>query len=187
MSKAPNPKEPEAVEGAAGSKKKKGGLLIIIGLVLVLLLGGGGAAAYFLLAGKKGEGAEKEAKPKKREEPIFVTLEPFVVNLAGDVQHYLQVGIDLRTADAKVGEDVKVHLPEVRNAVLLLLSSKRPEDVATLEQKNQLREEIRTAVNEPLGFEAPKKHGEGKKGEKEKVIEAEAGVLEVLLTSFVVQ
>ncbi len=114
--------------------------------------------------------------------PVFVTLEPFVVNLAGEVQHYLQVGIDLKVAEAKVGDRIKAHLPEIRNGVLLLLSSKNVEDLGTLEGKNRLREEIRVAVNHPLGVgdgvAGEDSHGSAEEGE---------GVREVLLTSFVIQ
>lgn len=207
MSKPAKAKEPEGAEAPAGGGKKKG-LLLIIGLVVLLVLGGGGAAAFFLLGGKKDGEAHETKKAKKHGEPVFVTLEPFVVNLAGDVQHYLQVGIDLKVADGKAGEDVKVHLPEVRNAVLLLLSSKKPEDLASMEQKNALRDEIRVAVNDQIsetpkaqrkGKEAEKgeKGKEGEKGEKgekagkgskeDREEEAEGGVEDVLLTSLVIQ
>ena len=86
---------------------------------------------------------------------MFVTLEPFVVNLAGDVQHYLQVGIDLRIVDDHVNDQIKLHLPEIRNAVLLLLSSKSVEDLSSMEQKNRLRDELREAINKPLGIDTP--------------------------------
>jgi flagellar FliL protein len=128
-----------------------------------------------------------------------------VVNLSGDVQHYLQVGIDLRVVDNHVNDQIKAHLPEIRNAVLLLLSSKTIETLSTIEQKNQLRAEIREAVNKPLGIntpapklDAPKADaigeahaaepakGEAAKGAEHKADE-EGGVVEVLLTSFVIQ
>lgn len=207
MSKSSEP----AAEGAAGGKKKSPLILIIVG-VLVLALGGGGA--WFFL-GKKSGGHQAAEKPKHETPPVFVTLEPFVVNLAGDAQHYLQVGIDLRVVDPHVPDKIKQHLPEIRNAVLLLLSSKTVEDLASMEQKNRLRAEIRTAVNKPLGIRTPlppkpKKPAETAGGEgsgeahaaepgkeepkaeehEEPAAEDEhkdEGVMEVLLTSFVIQ
>jgi flagellar protein FliL len=189
------------VHGSGGKKKR---LLLVGGVVLVMLaLGGGGA--WFLLGGKK-EAAHTaaSAKPKDDHPPIFVTLEPFVVNLAGEVEHYLQVGINLKVADSNVPDQIKAHLPEIRNAVLLLLSSKHAEELATLEGKNQLRQEIRVAVNRPLGIEMPAAaapHAEGAAAAATAVGEAHAaeashaaaadephaGVLDVLLTSFVIQ
>jgi len=169
-------------EGGDGKGKKKGLLIAIIAGVVVLLAGGGGAAWFFLSKGKEEHAAEAE-KPKPRTPPVFVTLEPFVVNLAGEVQHYLQVGIDLKVSEAGVGDQIKAHLPEIRNGVLLLLSSKNIEELGTLEGKNQLRREIRSAVNGPLGIDSPKPAGDG----RDDHAQGGEGVQEVLLTSFVIQ
>ena len=191
------------VEAPAPAKSKKG-VFIIIGVAVLMLAIGGGAAWFFL--GKKGESHAEPAKPKHSAPPVFVTLEPFVVNLAGDVQHYLQVGIDLRVADSAVSEQIKSHLPEIRNGVLLLLSSKTVEDLAGVDQKNRLRDEIREVVNRPLGFHTPPAQhpppAEGAPavaepahvaasatapGEPAKEAQIDSGVLEVLLTAFVIQ
>jgi flagellar FliL protein len=190
-----------------GGKKKGKGLVLVAGVVvLTLALGGGGA--WFLLSGKK-EAAPGEALAEakhKAEPPVFATLDPFVVNLAGEEEHYLQVGINLKVADPAVTEQIKTHLPEVRNAVLLLLSSKHPEELATLEGKNRLRHEIRMAVNGPLGVHTPVPVDAvavaADAGEPAAAVPAAhasetpapdvhdaggEGVLEVLLTSFVIQ
>jgi len=177
-------------EGESGGGKKKGLLIIAIVGLVVLLAGGGGAAWFFMSKGKDDHAAEAE-KPKPKSPPVFVTLEPFVVNLAGEVQHYLQVGIDLKVAEAGVGDQIKVHLPEIRNGVLLLLSSKSVEELGTLEGKNRLRTEIRTAVNRPLGIEgeAASAHGAeaGSDAHGAAAEHESEGVQEVLLTSFVIQ
>jgi flagellar protein FliL len=196
-------KSSDAAAEPAPAKGKKSPLLLIGVAVVALALGGG--AAWFFANKSQPPAPGAEAKPKHANAPIFVTLEPFVVNLSGDVQHYLQVGIDLRVVDNHVNDQIKVHLPEIRNAVLLLLSSKTIEALSTIEQKNQLRAEIREAVNKPLGINtpAPKSDaptpdaigearaaepakGDGAKGAEHKA-DDEAGVVEVLLTSFVIQ
>jgi flagellar FliL protein len=185
-----------------GGKKR-----LLIGAVAAVLLAVGGGGAW-LVIGHKGDPHAAKAKAKPSAPPLFLTLEPFVVNLAGDVQHFLQVGIDLRVADSSVSEQVKAHLPEIRNGVLLLLSSKKVEDLASVEQKNRLREEIRDAVNRPLGIQPPVPRqadamapagdpahpvSEAQAAEPPRPAEPEAapqpdsGVLEVLLTSFVIQ
>src|SRR5262249_13074967 len=189
--------------GGAHAKAKKSPLLLIA-VALFALLGGGGAGWYFL--GHKSD-AHSAQEPKHGAAPIFVTLEPFVVNLAGDTQHYLQVGIDLRVVDPHLPDQIKAHLPEVRNAVLLLLSSKSADQLSSVEHKNQLRYEIREAVNKPLGIDTPasrpvaadKAEGAGEahaaelpksgpsKNAKANAEDAEAGVVDVLLTSFVIQ
>jgi flagellar FliL protein len=185
----------------AGSGKKKGLLLIIVGVVVVLAAVGAGAWV-FLGSGEKSEQVAK-AEGAPQTPPTFFTLDPFVVNLAGEVQHYLQVGIDLKIADEHVKDQLKVHLPEIRNGVLLLLSSKGVDDLSTLEGKNRLRAEIREVVNKPLGIHTPAPKPVAMEGEEQGNAQARAsagdavgkgagqepraGVLEVLLTSFVIQ
>jgi flagellar FliL protein len=195
-----------STDAASSAKPKKSPLMLIGVAVLALAIGGG--AAWFFMGHKSDTAAPAEAKPKHIKAPVFVTLEPFVVNLAGDVQHYLQVGIDLRIVDDHVNDQIKLHLPEIRNAVLLLLSSKTVEDLSSMEQKNRLRDELREAINKPLGIATPapkpkdaepaKAEGLGEahaaepraetpKNEEHKADNPEAGVIEVLLTSFVIQ
>lgn len=161
------PKQEEAATEEQ-PKKKKGKLKILI-LLLVLLAGGGGAAWYFTQG--SGEHAA-EPKPEPPKPPVFVTLEPFTVNLqpsdAGD--HYLQVGIDLKVADSKVVDEIKLHMPEIRNGVLLLLSSKQVEDISTVEGKQKLSAEIVAQANKPISAKEPGK-----------------GVVGVFFTSFVIQ
>jgi len=212
--------EIQAETAGAQGGKKKGRVVIIIGVVAALAVCGAGA--WLLLgSGKKAEHGEKVVANTP---PVFFTLDPFVVNLAGEVQHYLQVGIDLKIADEHVKDRIKAHLPEIRNGVLLLLSSKQIDDLSSLEGKNRLRAEIREVVNQPLGVHTPapksaaaapegagageahaaeinsvtdggKPVTEGSKPVTEAVKPAAGataqeptdGVLEVLLTSFVIQ
>ena len=182
-------------ERAGGGAKKR---LLLVVLLAVVMLGMGGGAAWFFLSHKKaGEPHAGEAKAAKAEPPVFFTLEPFVVNLAGEETRYLQVGIDLKVADSHVIEKIKLHMPEIKNGVLLLLSSKKPEELSSLEGKNQLRGEIRDAVNRPLGIQVQaaaaqpadeaKQSEHGKEEGAVKLAAAEGGVVDVLLTSFVIQ
>jgi flagellar FliL protein len=182
----------EAAAGAAGGKKK---LLLIIIIVVVLLIGGG-AAAWFLLGGKgdkgdKGEEEAEEVSEKTTKPPVFLTLDPFTVNLTSEnADRYLQVGIDLKLSDPAVADRIKQHLPEVRNAILLLLTSKQVGDLATLEGKNRLREEIRDAVNRPIGYykeRTASPPGADEEAQKPVAKPPKVGVLDVLLTSFVIQ
>ncbi len=149
-------------------KKKKGKLFLVLGILLVLGGAGGGAAWYFTQPGAM-PAEHNEGKPKP---PVFVTLETFTVNLQADGggERYLQVGIDLKVTDPAVVDQVKLHMPEIRNAVLLLLSSKSAEQVAGLEGKQKLSAEIQEQVNKPFNANA-----------------AGEGVTGVFFTSFVIQ
>ncbi|MHB1618446.1 MAG: flagellar basal body-associated protein FliL [Sulfuricella sp.] len=149
-------------------KNNKGKLFLVLGILLVFGGAGGGAAWYFTQSDTK-PAEHKEEKPKP---PVFVTLESFTVNLQADGSgdHYLQVGIDLKVTDPTVVDLVKLHMPEIRNGVLLLLSSQSAEQIASLEGKQKLSAEIQEQVNKPLNAKATGK-----------------GVTGVFFTSFVIQ
>ena len=201
--------KPEASTAPPAGKKKKS--ILLIAIVAAVLLFGGGGAAFFLLGGKKDKGDEhaEEAAEEHAKPPVFVTLDPFTVNLTSETsERFLQVGIDLKVSGPDIADKVKVHLPEIKNGILLLLTSKRVEDISGIEGKNTLREEIRDIVNKAIGYykapPAPKptidkseaaadeghggeKHDEDKPADKPVARAPKNGVLDVLLTSFVIQ
>lgn len=123
---------------AAETPKKKGKLIIILASVLILASGGGGAAWYF---GMRGKQAEKAAEAPKKVVPVFLNLEPFVVNLSGS-ENYLQVGVVYAVETNEISEAIKAHLPAVRSRVLLRLSAKTVAELTSLEGKQKLTEEI---------------------------------------------
>ena len=138
----------EVVEAAP--KKGKGKLLIII-VAAVVLLGGGGGAAWYFLHGKKAGNEEQVKHEEPAKPPVFVKLEAFTVNLTADGEdHYLQTDIELKVADAKVSDVIKEHMPEIRNNVLLLLSSKTAGALSSMEGKQKLSNEIKEQVNKVL-------------------------------------
>lgn len=168
---AKDPRKQPAQEAAAAppAAKPKKKLIVIIAAVVVLAAGGGGAAWFFLQG--KGDGAEhKEAsKAEAHAAPVFTTLDQFTVNLQGGDNRYLQVGIDLKLSGDKVNEQINLHKPEIKNGVLLLLSSKNADELSTLEGKQKLAAELTETVNKPLGLPPGQ------------------GVVGVYFTSFVIQ
>ena len=144
----------ELQEGEEEQPKKKGGKGKFILILLILLLLGGGGGAWFMLKPKPQGKAEqpKVEQPK----PIFTTLDQFTVNLQPeDGDHYLQVGIDLRVSDEKVIEEINLHMPEVKNSLLFILSSKHGSEISTMEGKQKLATEIQSQVNKILGSTEP--------------------------------
>jgi len=154
-------KEEEApAEGAA--PKKKGKLLIIILLVVgVIVLAGGGVAVWLLTSSpdksKQGKahgegGAEgEEEKAEDEHPPVYERLEQFTVNLA-DQESYLQTEVQLLVADVKVQEKLKARMPEVRDAMIRLLSGKTAEELNQPDGKNVLADEIKKELNGVLGI-----------------------------------
>lgn len=160
-----------AVEELSKKKSKKK-LIVIIAATLVLLGGGGGAAAWYFTQQKHGD--KKEAKHEEEAHPVapvFLTLETFTVNLSPEAgEQYLQVDITLNAADQPEADLIKLHMPQVRNRVLMLLTSKKASEISSVEGKRILSEEIAKQINEPFT----------QKGKPQKV----SGVY---FTSFVIQ
>lgn len=133
-------------------KKSKGRLLIIIALVVVLLAGGGGAAWYFLI--HKAEDAEESPKKKKKPvavAPVFAPMDSFTVNLQAEgVEQFLQTAFTLQVEGPADVDAIKLHLPLVRSRILLLLSSKRSNEISTVEGKKKLAEEIIAQLKIPF-------------------------------------
>ena len=185
------PAKAEAVEGDAPPPKKSKKMLIVVIVLLVLLLAVGGGAAFLLLSKNKhadeGQAAEAhEPEPPKvvidkSHPPVFVPLEAFTVNLQREnADHYLQAVIVLRVSDAKVGEDLKLYMPEIRHRVNLLLSSKLPSEISNIEGREALAEEIMIEANDVLGYEPPRRQSRG-------IPEPWGPVLSVLFNSFIIQ
>ena len=164
--------EQAAPEADEGGSKKKLILIIGIGVVVALLLGG---VAFMMLGGKKDgeakkEGAAAEAKAggghgaaapaggghggDGKGGPAgpanMYNLDAFIVNIYdGQELRYLKLKIELEMAgDFKA--EVDSRLPPIRDAILVLLSTKTLQDIHEVQGKNQLREEILAAINKVL-------------------------------------
>jgi flagellar protein FliL len=149
----PEPEQAEAAPPKKRSKKK----IIVAGVLLAVIGGAGGAAWYFL-----GDEAEpplaKGAKPVPKVEagkpPVFVTLEPFTVNLqteaAGGPEQFLQISFTLQVPTREQEELIKTYLPQVRSRLLLLLSSRKASEISTADGKKKLAEDIVAQVKQPF-------------------------------------
>lgn len=134
--------------------KRKGKLLIIIVAVVLVLAIGGGVGAYLLMSKPNAEEGAKQADDEEHADeehpPVYEKLDSFTVNLA-DQQYYLQIEeMTFLVEDAEVQQKIKTRLPEVRDALFRLLSSKTAEELFDKEGKDRLAEEIRKEVNDIL-------------------------------------
>jgi flagellar FliL protein len=148
--------KPEAAAEAAPAKGGKKKMLIIAIAAVVLLGGGGGGAWWFMGRGEHDETAEAaKAEEKRKAARAFVTLEPFVVNLADtESDRYAQVGVVLEVEGKDANAKVTERMPAVRNEILLLISSKKAQDLTNREGKEALAGEIALAAGRQLGWEA---------------------------------
>ncbi|RMG40301.1 MAG: flagellar basal body protein FliL [Candidatus Dadabacteria bacterium] len=166
----------EGEEGAKPKSKKK--LFIIIGAVVLLLVGGGVAFA-FIGGGSSGEEGEDE-QVEEHQEKHYETVEfdTFIVNLSAN-SSFLKVKLILEYdpelvmggegeggghaygGGASGGGEGEGGLPgvlgekepQIRDAVIRVLSSKTAEEVLTQEGKEALKEELIEAINEATGLD----------------------------------
>jgi flagellar FliL protein len=90
--------------------------------------------------------------------PIFVQLEPFTVNLRAsedEEKHYLQADIALRVIDAKTADSLKGWMPEIRNRINLILTSKSLQDIQDDKGQEKLQGEILLGLNAMFGIPPP--------------------------------
>jgi flagellar FliL protein len=170
VQKAPTKGAPDASELSGGASQRSSNKLVIILIaLLVAVIAGGGAAWYFMgqKAGANGTKVKEAVKP-----PVFMTIDPFTVNLQPDGigEQYLQVAFSVQVADQKEADTIKVYLPQVRSRLLLLLSGKKASEILSTEGKKKLAEEIIAQINQPFVPGSPSQN-----------------VTNVFFTSFVIQ
>lgn len=145
--------EAASAAAAVAPRASRGKKWTLIAIVAAALAGGAVAATQFLGGA---DTAQAEAPAKKRE-PIFVSLEQFTVNLADEGgERFAQVGVTLEVADEQVDKALRAVMPSVRNSVLLLLSSKKSEELLTLDGKKQLAAQIADGTAAELGWSGSK-------------------------------
>lgn len=144
------PAQDAGAEQAAPPKSRKK-LFIILGAALLLGAGGAGGAWYFMGSGASDSAKAKAEAPKPVAPPVFMTLETFTVNLQSeDMQQFLQVNLTLQVANDAQVELIKTNMPQVRNRLLLLLSSKKAAEILTVEGKKKLSGEIVAQMKQPF-------------------------------------
>lgn len=131
-------------------------LIILIGVFLLVVVAMGGG--FFMMWNKMSsmnaqntESAENDTEAEEDIETMGPTqrLETFIVNLADKGgTRYLRVSMDLELEKEETLEVVEKRLPKIRDAVLMILPTKKYEDIGTVEGKVSLREEMLAKINE---------------------------------------
>jgi flagellar FliL protein len=130
-------------------------LLLLISVLLVLTIGLAGA--FFMMWNKlstlntqtnliaNAQAAQNQVENSMG--PIF-SLETFIVNLPDESRsRYLRVTMDLELNAKNDADMLSDRLPQIRDSILTILPSKRFEDIASIEGKTALRDEIIAKVN----------------------------------------
>ncbi len=160
-------KTAETPPNAGGGKNKKS--LIMIILIATIAIGAGAGGTWYAMK-IMGDDESEPAKPKEKP-TTFVDLDIFTVNLQPEVNsQYLQVGLTVKTRETSVVAEIKKQMPEIRNRILMLLSSKKATEISGVVGKQQLSQQIVDEIRQSLSK-----------------TELQEEVLEVLFTSFVIQ
>lgn len=137
--------------------KKKSKLKWIIMILLVLLLGGALGAAYFLgfFDNFLGKGDAESAKAKQEQSSVAaaprVQLPTFLVNLYDPLgRRYISMDIELELISPAVAQEIEAQNARIRDALILLLTSKTYSELSTQEGKHILRNEILDRINQIL-------------------------------------
>ncbi|MEW6271529.1 MAG: flagellar basal body-associated FliL family protein [Thermodesulfobacteriota bacterium] len=152
-----------AAEGAA-SRKGKGKLVLL--LVAVLALGGAGAAAFLLglVPGGKapagGHGAAEEGAASAGAHGAggaMRPLDPFLANLADESgTRYLKMTLQVEFAGPEPPGQLDARMPQIRDVILTLVTSKTFADIRTPDGKERLREDVIDRMNHVLQADAVK-------------------------------
>ena len=130
---------------------KKSKLKLIIIAIAVLLIGVGGIFGYT----KFNKGKEKKAEISQADKAsIVLPLNSFVVNLMdkqGVGKRYLKVtmGLEINKEEDKLL--IENHNAQLRDTVLLLLSSQSLKEINTMEGKLELKQNLLARMSQILG------------------------------------
>ena len=161
----------EAPAPAKPPRKLSTKMLITIVAGALLLAAGGASAWYFTStadaeakdakgsakaakAGKAAKSAAASEKPTKP--PVFLTLPQFTVNLQSErSDQFLQTTIVFEITEESAAEAIKAQMPIIRSRLLLLLSSKAPNEISTLAGKEKLVQDIMAEARKYVAFSSP--------------------------------
>ncbi len=155
----------EENENQEESSVGKGGMMkiILIANAVILLVAVAVGLTVFFMSGDDDQTAQdtevladletQTAKGgRKTGPPIYIPLNPaFVVNFENQEQvSFLQVDIEIMTYDPAVEDAIKVHMPRVRNELLLLLGGKQYHEINTRDGKRMLAQEAISEIKRVL-------------------------------------
>ncbi|AFU97694.1 flagellar basal body-associated FliL family protein [Simiduia agarivorans] len=166
--------EETPVEESSGGKKKLI-LLVVIGLLLVGISVGGTLFALKMMGGESApsaDGETEEAAPEVKLPAVYFPLKPPILanfNVKGR-QRFLQADITLKLREPDAVAAVELHMPMIRNALVMIISGQIYEELQTPEGRELLRQQALAEIQSILETEIGK-----------------PGVEQVLFTNFVMQ
>ena len=152
-------KDKNADQNTNQDDEKKGGKKFLSLKMLILLLGiiilGAGSFfgyKYILSNDKNATNASTQGKSSEKEKPSsMVTLPTILVNLSDPLgKRYLKMTAKLEVQGKNSNSMIEEKMPQIKDSIILLLSSKSYQDLSSMEKKIQLKKEIVKRINQIL-------------------------------------
>ncbi len=131
-----------------GAGKKK--LIIVIAVAIVVLIGGGFFAYTMFFSDKDQLGESQQKIDKSKLKTAMMPLDPFILNLA-EHGRFLKLTLQFELIDATTQPLVTEKVPQIRDAIITLVSSKSADSLASPEGKFLLKDEILLRANQAIG------------------------------------
>ncbi len=145
--------KPEDEEAEGGGKKKL--IIIIVAAVLLLAIIGGAVWWFFL---KPEPIPEEELDPglsvpipeitQSSEIGPMIAINEFIVNIISeDDSHYVKASLTIELNRIEAEDETTKRMPQIRDAILLLVGNKTFEELQDLQGKKQLKAELISKIN----------------------------------------
>jgi flagellar protein FliL len=122
-------------------------------LIVLLIIAMAGGTLYFFIKHGPISDPDLNTRPyDSAEESTYagplVDIGEFIVNIISEEQnHYLKAAMTIEAADPKSAEELKRRMPQIRDAVLMLVSNKTFEELYDMHGKKQLKAELLLEIN----------------------------------------
>ncbi|MBU1331640.1 MAG: flagellar basal body-associated protein FliL [Gammaproteobacteria bacterium] len=151
MAKKSAPQDPAAAAEGKPAGKMKLIILIVVGLLLAIGISVGATWFFLNKSAPEAEAPEAvESQEPVKQAAIYEELVPaFVVNFNHKGRaRYMQVSVALMARDQAALDALKVHMPVLRNRLVMLFSSQDFESLITPVGKEMLRQQATASVQE---------------------------------------
>lgn len=144
--------EPEETEQQPQKKKLSIKQIVIFACIILAVVGGGFFAYSKFFAHHEGGKESAKEDDKKPKEQVLVPLEPLIVNLT-DKNRFIKLSLQLEIGDKKYEGLIKEKMPLMRDAIIMLITSKSFEAISGPDGKMMLKDEMLARLNQALGKE----------------------------------
>lgn len=141
-----NPDAPGAIRNQA-----------IAAVVVLILLSGAaiGGWYYYNNTSRNNPSGPSESKQPQVETEVnlgpMVDVREFIVNIiSDDNSHYLRTSLTIELSNQAAYDEINKRMPQIRDAILMLASSKTFEELYDVHGKKQLKAELLIELNEML-------------------------------------